>query len=225
MNDIAGSSNSLNKSLAQRVADILETAILDGRYKPGERIFEQDIAKSLELSRSPVREAFYLLERKGILSLMPRKGAFVPKVTKKGINDLLDLRRALDGLAVRLAAEKASQEMLERIENIIKKQKNAAEKNDKIKFKQFGFEFHSFVYMASENTKLFRIWEEMSAEAVLYQITDISLPGSLENWPNEHMQILEVIKSRDGDSAQRLAEEHVEKLRIRLLSTKNYDDF
>ena len=96
---------SMNEYLPLRdvVFNTLRQAILRGELKPGERLMEIQLANKLGVSRTPVREAIRKLELEGLVLMIPRKGAEVADISEKSLRDVLEVREALEELAVRLA--------------------------------------------------------------------------------------------------------------------------
>src|SRR5436305_4452824 len=92
--------------LANDVADRLRDAILAGELQPGQRLSVPDLARLLDTSRTPVREALYVLERAGLAEIRPRRGAVVFGGGRESLREMLELREALDGMAARLAAQR-----------------------------------------------------------------------------------------------------------------------
>ena len=97
------------------VFNTLRQAILRGELKPGERLMEIQLANKLGVSRTPIREAIRKLELEGLVLMIPRKGAEVADITEKSLRDVLEVREALEELAVRLACDKIKEEEIERI--------------------------------------------------------------------------------------------------------------
>ena len=97
------------------VSNTLREAILKGDLKPGERLMELQLASKLGVSRTPIREAIRMLEQEGLAVTMPRRGAEVAKMTLKDMEDVLEIRDALDELAVRLACDRITAEQLKQL--------------------------------------------------------------------------------------------------------------
>ena len=95
------------------VFNTLRQAILRGELKPGERLMEIQLANKLGVSRTPIREAIRKLELEGLVLMIPRKGAEVAEITEKNMRDVLEVRKALEELAVQLACEKITAEEIE----------------------------------------------------------------------------------------------------------------
>lgn len=106
------------------VFNTLRQAILRGEFKPGERLMEIQLANKLGVSRTPIREAIRKLELEGLVIMIPRKGAEVADITEKSLRDVLEVRKALEELAVQLACEKITSKSWrnwKRPERILKK--------------------------------------------------------------------------------------------------------
>lgn len=97
------------------VFNTLRQAILRGELKPGERLMEIQLANKLGVSRTPIREAIRKLELEGLVLMIPRKGAEVADITEKSLRDVLEVREALEELAVRLACDKIKEEEIEEL--------------------------------------------------------------------------------------------------------------
>jgi len=106
------------KSLAEHIVEELEKKIVDGALQPGQRIIEEALCKTLGVSRSPVREAFQILESRGFVVREPRKGISVARSTQREAEDIYRIRASLDGLATSLAVEKQTPEFLKKLKKM-----------------------------------------------------------------------------------------------------------
>ena len=91
----------------------LRQSILTGELKPGERLMEIHLAEKLGVSRTPIREAIRKLELEGLVTMIPRRGAEVAKISEKNLKDVLEVRTCLDSLAVRLACQRITDEQID----------------------------------------------------------------------------------------------------------------
>ena len=98
------------------VFQTLRRAILMGELEPGERLMELALTEKLGVSRTPVREAIRMLEKEGLVEMIPRKGAAVSRITEKDLQDVLEVRCALEELAVGIACERMTEDDIERFE-------------------------------------------------------------------------------------------------------------
>ena len=206
----------LNLPVSARIANLLERAILEGRYRPGERLREVELANRLGVSRTPLREAFYALETRGLIQIQPRRGAFVKSVTIEEMEELLTVRVSLDGLAAFLAAENAEAADIEELKKVHKSQRHAFRKRDDSAFHALGQEFHNLIYAASGNPKLISIYRSLRIDAALYPVADILLPGESEKSLNDHSELLAAIDSRNAGKAREIAERHIHRIKAHL---------
>lgn len=120
------------KPLRDVVFENLREAILEGKLEPGQRLMEVQLAEQLGVSRTPVREAIRKLELEGLVVMLPRKGAYVADVSLKDIIDVLEIRSTLEGLAAYLAADRITEEGVERLKAIAEDFKQSIERKDDI---------------------------------------------------------------------------------------------
>lgn len=99
--------------LREVVFKTLRQSILTGELKPGERLMEIHLAEKLGVSRTPIREAIRKLELEGLVTMIPRRGAEVAKISEKNLKDVLEVRTCLDSLAVRLACQRITDEQID----------------------------------------------------------------------------------------------------------------
>ncbi len=206
----------LNLPVSARIANLLERAIFEGRYRPGQRLREVELAEQLGVSRTPLREAFYTLETRGLLQIQPRRGAFVKSVTVEEMEELLTVRVALDGLAAGLAAENAEAADIEELKRVHEAQRAAFRKRDDPAFHALGQEFHNLIYAASGNPKLISIYRTLRIDAALYPVADILLPGEPEKSLEDHSELLAAIDAREPGKAQSIAERHIRRIKAHL---------
>jgi DNA-binding GntR family transcriptional regulator len=108
-----GAAAKLTWSLPEQIANALVEGIIRGKFKPGERLLETELALRFGVSRGPVREAFRIVEKEGLVEVRPRYGAFVAKLSAKDVADIFEVRGILLSLAARRIAEKHDAKVLE----------------------------------------------------------------------------------------------------------------
>ena len=192
------------------VFNTLREAILKGDLKPGERLMELQLASQLGVSRTPIREAIRMLEQEGLAVTMPRKGAEVAKMTLKGMEDVLEIRAALDELASQLACERISEQQLERL----KEQKNIFERTlesgNVKKIAEADVCFHDVIYEATGNPKLVNMLNNLREQIYRYRVEYLK---DEKNYPiliKEHEAIYQALLNRDKEAAKVSIGEHVE---------------
>jgi DNA-binding GntR family transcriptional regulator len=203
--------------LSQQIAFTLRRAILHGRYRPGERLVEAEVAAALDVSRAPVRDALRQLVSEGLASAYPHRGAVVTLVSEDMVHDVFEVRARLEGLAARLAATRVTADELGRLEALIGAMEQSASSNEPGPQVEQDLEFHRTVLAASGRPVLLAAMEATSGKAgLLISITRREAP--LNVVPGIHRPILEALRRGDPDLAEAAARAHVEYGRTVLLS-------
>jgi DNA-binding GntR family transcriptional regulator len=210
--------------LREVVCETLREAIRGGVLKPGERLMEIQLAEELGVSRTPVREAIRKLELEGYVIMMPRRGTYVANLSIRDVNEVFEIRTTLDSLASGLAAERITDEELERLERLLVLIGEYIEQNDMDKIVETDMEFHDILYQASRNARLVGIIYNLREQLTRFRSTSMSYPGRLKETLEEHIRIVVAIAQGNVELAQKAAEEHMEKSEQTLLiSMENID--
>lgn len=205
-------------SLGESVHGELRAAIRQGRYRPGQRIREAEIAQWLGVSRTPVREAFRRLQADGILTLTPWQGARVAKLERAQVVELYAMRQVLEGTAARLASEHASKREIDRLFDLLNRDR--AIRDDPAQLSQNNLLFHETVYGGAHNRYLLQSLNALADSLALLGPTTYGVPGRGGAALDEHAQIAEAIRKNDADHAERAARAHIAaavKARLKLL--------
>jgi len=207
------------EKISERIYFTLRKAILYGILPPGVNLGERDIASTLQVSRTPVREALQRLIQEGfIITNKSSKKMSVFQLDIKDIEDIYDIRIGLESIAARLAAERLTDVDILALEEILELEK---ENRDDLKLQvELNAKFHNTIAMATRNPKLkclISIYHDL-VQTVNY--TSLRYKGRIEQALKEHEKIFLALKSRDPESAMKSAIEHMEngkKVRIKLL--------
>ena len=191
------------------VFNTLREAILKGDLKPGERLMELQLASKLGVSRTPIREAIRMLEQEGLAVTMPRKGAEVAKMTLKDMEDVLEIREALDELAVRIACEKITDEQLKRLMDAKDLFETSTRTGDVKKIAEADVSFHDVIYEATGNPKLETLLNNLREQVYRYRVEYIKDPMNYPVLIREHEAILLALKERNVKKAEIAMHEHV----------------
>lgn len=130
------------------VFNTLRTSILTGELKPGERLMEIHLADKLGVSRTPIREAIRKLELEGLVTMIPRRGAEVAQITEKNLRDVLEVRRALDALAVELACERITEDELAELKKACENFELETKRGNANQVAQADVELHDIILKA-----------------------------------------------------------------------------
>jgi DNA-binding GntR family transcriptional regulator len=187
----------------------LREAILRGELKPGERLMELQLASKLGVSRTPIREAIRMLEQEGLAVTIPRRGAEVARMTLKDMEDVLEIREALDELAVQVACTRITQEQLDRLRKVKEEFELCTRGSDVKKIALADVAFHDVIYEATGNPKLVSMLSNLREQIYRYRVEYLK---DSRNYPiliREHETILEALRLRDKEQATAAMQEHV----------------
>ncbi|TCK60508.1 GntR family transcriptional regulator [Seleniivibrio woodruffii] len=200
-----------SKPLREKIADIIRTDIIRGVYRNGERLVEPKLAKTLGISRTPIREALRQLEGEGFIEIVPRRGAVVKELTIKDIDDLYAIKANLEGLAARQATVNLTDDQIEILISINKKFRDYSEKNPGVpdEHHKDNIDFHNVFIAASGNEKLVDILDGMSKNFQRLKSMLMSDAGRAANAVKEHKKIIDAFISRDPDLAEKTVREHI----------------
>jgi DNA-binding GntR family transcriptional regulator len=202
--------------LRDKVVAELRRRIVDGVYRPGDRLTEERLAGAFGVSRNPVREAIRVLESEGFLVAQPRRGAVVAQVSTQDVHDLFDIRLALETLAARLVAERHGPAAAERLDEIVTASRTAAAAQQLDRLAELNTGFHAAICELSGNALLRAMMESLHARLqwVYRQSAAVRAPHS----GAEHEALVAAIRAGDPDAAAAAAGTHVSNARASALA-------
>lgn len=192
------------------VFQTLRQAILKGELEPGERLMEIQLAERLGVSRTPVREAIRKLELEGLVIMVPRKGAEVASITEKNLRDVLEVRKALEELAVTLACERMDKSQFKLFDDQNEVFSNALKEGNLSEIASQDVDFHEIIYRATGNEKLQQMLSNLREQMYRYRIEYIKDEKQRSNLIHEHCEIAEAIKERDIERARVAIRLHID---------------
>jgi DNA-binding GntR family transcriptional regulator len=199
-----------NRTLREQVADHLREEILSSRLAPGEELGEVAIARSLGISRGPLREALGQLAAEGLVTIAPRRGAVVKRLTHQEFLDAYQVREALESLAIRLAVPRLTAADKGDLHRMSEEMERAAQADDTDGFFEINRRFHARLVHASGNQKLEEVHGQLVAQMARLLTQSVELRGGMNQSAAEHRAILEAVDAGDPLLAARLLEEHIE---------------
>jgi DNA-binding GntR family transcriptional regulator len=201
-------------NLRDQIYDILKRRIVLRQIESGKKINEEDLAKSLGVSRTPIRETLLRLEHEGIVKIIPRRGAFVVSQTKEKVMDLFEVREVLEGLVARLATKNMHHELLDRLKICLEKISSGNGDNNRLlKYTPADVEFHATLLEAADNELLKSMMESVNVHLQMVRLRTVALPGRPEQTVKEHYEILEAIEKKNSSLAEKLMRKHVASVR------------
>ena len=191
------------------VFNTLREAILKGELKPGERLMELQLAAKLGVSRTPIREAIRMLEQEGLAVTVPRKGAEVAKMTEKDMEDVLQIREALDELAASRACERISEDELAELRHTMHEFEEYTKSGNLKMIAEADVRFHDIIYRATGNSKLVNMLNNLREQMYRYRVEYLK---DEKNYPiliKEHSEIVDGLSEKDRDRVTAAMHRHV----------------
>ena len=197
------------KSLGQHVFENLKSAIIKGDLSPGDRLIENQLAETLGISRTPVREAIHKLEREGFLRKKPGGGFSVLGLSREDVIETFGIRSVLESYAARLAAEKHNPQSLKPLEKKIDIFQKRLDSGEFEPLADINTEFHDLLYGLSESPRLIKMIHNLRDQ--IFRFRQIILKNAeLAKMSNrDHKDMLQKIQQRDGEGVERLVREHI----------------
>ena len=205
------------------VFNTLRQAILTGDLKPGERLMEIHLANRLGVSRTPIREAIRKLELEGLVIMIPRRGAEVAQITEKSMNDVLEVRRAVDALCVELACDRISNGELEELKAACENFEKAVVGKDIKQIAQADVALHDIIVRATGNQRLIQLVNNLSEQMYRYRFEYIKDSTQHSRLVQEHKEICSGIVNGDKEKALEAIEAHIDNQEIAVLNQIRID--
>jgi DNA-binding GntR family transcriptional regulator len=209
------------RSLGEDVADRLREAILHGELSPGQRLREEELSERLRVSRAPVRAAFVLLEREGMVR-SSRRGVSVVELTRNDLEEIYTLRSALEPLAITLAIQRGSMSDLADIDTSLAEMSSAfygpITERDAARL---DVQFHDTIYQAAHHQRLSSAWEQIRLPAYWFMLSrNVASPDWRNATVSGHAEIVRIIKTGQESLAAQTIREHITFAHERIL--QNY---
>ncbi|HEV7962210.1 MAG TPA: GntR family transcriptional regulator [Actinoplanes sp.] len=198
-------------SMKDAVVEALRADIVSGALPPGTKLSEARLAERFGTSRMPVREALQVLARADFVVAEQRRGTFVRGVSQRQVVDLFEVREAIEGMAARLCASRASAALLASLDEIIERMRTAAGSDDSIGFIAADEELHSAIFEGSANERLLDHYGLLIDHLHRNYLSTVVTrrPGRMARSFAEHQAIVEAIRMRNADMAEQAMRQHV----------------
>lgn len=209
--DRPGIEGTMNKALPLRdtVFQTLQQEILHGDLKPGERLMEIHLANKLGVSRTPIREAIRMLEQEGLVRMIPRRGAVVAGITEKDLRDVLEVRKALEELAVRLACQNITEQQIRELGQAEKRVADALENGDVMLIARADMDYHDIINLATGNQRLIRFLNTLREQTYRYRVEYLKNQAYHVQLLEEHRELSAAICRRDSSEAAEIIARHI----------------
>lgn len=203
------------KTIAEQVYDLLKKKILYHEILPGERLLEVALCESLKVSRTPVREAFRLLQQDGLVERVPQGGVQVTDLSLEDLKEVSALRTVLEVYAAELACDKITERDIEKLEKLMQKTAEMiiAEQEGKVidvaEFSGLNTAFHDIICDAAQSTYLSKILSIVRLPILRFRPVSLEDKNHRTRGWEEHKSMIKMLKNRDKKGLKKLVEKHV----------------
>lgn len=201
--------NELPESAAEYVYKYLREGIVKGMFRPYQRLFEEWVARELNVSRTPVREAFLRLYQEGWLVKDKTRGMVVKGFDEKELEEVIEVRALLEGYVARIIAERKDKKVINSLLHWLHLTEKALKDNDVGRAIELNTSFHELLYRHCGNRVLTKLISQLHDYFYRHRVLLLNLPGMLEVSVNEHKRILDLIKRGKAEQTEKMAREHI----------------
>ncbi|MFI9604986.1 GntR family transcriptional regulator [Streptomyces sp. NPDC052043] len=194
---------------SQRVRDALENAVVDGHYRPGERLDPARLEQEFGCSRTPIREALQALERSGLVQIRPKQGTYVTELSVSELAERFEVMAELEGMAARLSSRRIDREALDDLERALQECESQAAAGDADRYYYANARFHGIVYDSCGNEYLRQQAHALKRALQPYRRLQLRVPDRMRRSLAEHREIADAITRGDAETAENAARDHV----------------
>lgn len=197
-------------TLSLQVQERIREAIVHRVLKPGQRIDQNKLAEDLQVSLVPVREALKGLEAEGLVSIIPRRGAFVTEISLNDLDDLYFARALIEGETIAYAVERMQTFEFARLHELIDLMQEATNRQDIKEFMELNREFHLTIYRVLNNDHLLQAIITLWDRSELYRYRYMFVLRNADVVHDEHREILAACEAGDPARAKHMAVQHIQ---------------
>ena len=202
-----------HRPLREVVYEELKMQILTGAIVPGTRMMEVELAKEIGVSRTPIREAIRKLEKEGLVTIEPRRGAYASQISTQDMVEILEVRQNMEGLAAFFAASRMQPEQLEELKEISELYNKAVNDGNMEEMIKHDTKFHRIIVESCNNKVLVQMIEQLQELVLRFRYIYYDNFRRAENMPEEHFEILHAIETGDAEAARNAADVHIDRLK------------
>jgi DNA-binding GntR family transcriptional regulator len=210
----------LSDPLDQQIYGYLSEKISAGSLSGGDRLVEAELQKVFKVSRTPIREALRILTSRGLLEMVPGKGASVRRVSSEDIKEIYPVLANLEGLAASLAADQISQEPLAEMQSCLEQMESLNQAGEKRSYIEYHYRFHELYIQSCHNRHLIQIIMDLRRQIHLYRLSHLYIPMAHSYSMTIHQKILQLFREKSKKEVEELVKEHMLIAMDRFLSSK-----
>jgi DNA-binding GntR family transcriptional regulator len=198
----------LTRNASAAAVELIRAAILEGRLPPGHRLKEGELASQLGISRTPIREALFVLQAEGLVEATPNRGAAVRSYELDELREMYDLRAVLEGHAARRAAERADPPLVEELRASCDRFAAVSEQGELAAIVAENLFFHETIHEAAGSPRLVDMVRQTIAVPLVYRSFVWYSPAQTRRSLSHHRQLVQALEDRDGAQAEAVMREH-----------------
>lgn len=202
------------------VYETIKNNIVNFNIKPGNRISEKEISDLLNVSRTPVREAFIKLSKEGLLYVLPQRGTYISYIDLDKVEEARFIRESLERSVIKLATEDFPSELLTRLEENLKKQKECIQEKDYAKCLEFDEEFHKTIFLGCNKVGVWSIIEQINTQYKRIRLLSFMVDINWNKVIEQHEEIIRAIKEKNVVKADNVITVHLKKLLFEQIELK-----
>jgi len=206
-----------SKTIRRRIYEHLREQLLNGEISPRQHLIEAKIAKEIGTSRTPVREALHSLELEGLIESIPRVGYVVKTISEQEVEEICEMRMAIEGVAARWAIEKAYKKLVEELKKNISIAEEKVSKGDVRSFVDMDARFHEIISKFSGSKRLLELAQTLRRHMLRYRIQSIYSVDNVLRAIEGHKGIAQAIRKRDLGEVNQAIRHHMEQSKSDIL--------
>jgi DNA-binding GntR family transcriptional regulator len=204
----------------EKAYEHIKTAILSGRLNPGEKLTEEHLAKTLGVSRTPVREALHKLESEGLINVRKKRGFVVSWDSKDEVEELFELRSILEGYSLRTISKSISEETFHQLEGFIQNAEEALRRKKIEDVFKWNTRFHDTLHeLVANKTRLHRLIVNMRKYVLRHRKDTLRYPDGGKRAIEGHRKIILALRLRDPELCERIMRNHIREAKDDALQT------
>jgi DNA-binding GntR family transcriptional regulator len=201
------------KNQTELAYEYIRERILDGTYRPAQRLVESQLSETIGVSRNTVKKALLKVEQENLVTIEENKGATIKSFTLDEVMNYLEIREVLEGLIAKKAAKSITSEKLDNLEKTLSEMKGFMEKFQYDEYSKLNKVFHGIINSASDNIQAVDMANAIKTQLIRYRFRTVLIPGRSQKSYMEHEQIFLALKNHDEKLAEECIRFHIASVR------------
>jgi DNA-binding GntR family transcriptional regulator len=206
-----------NPGLAERAAEAIVLGVASGALQPGQRLVEVELARLLQMSRVPLREALKILEAQGIVESTPHRGTRIATFDEARIDEICEARLALEKIAMHgaMAAYRRDPALLTRLDKVLGAMERAAQHLEWIEISRADLDFHREACRASGNAIVQKLWDALARHVLIVFGKEIRSERDAKTIVAQHKRLRDILATGKADALDEELDQHIHRLQRR----------